>query len=456
MKNNKKLSDAIGHIDQKYIDEYVSSRRARRPMMWRAVIAAALAVALLAGAAIGLPYLTRGNHEIGDDLPNKPNPGPDPIQIPDSASGVEYITDNAGNRVLHVMDTLEIPQDIAHSMGIDLKMEAAEMVFYNWSNIIDVAKQSTSPDQLIFIGTPVSKDVYVWDEEVTINGEGWVVEYDVASGTTALKEMYECEPYQAIRRTTVQLSGIRIDEILKENNTTGYQVGDVIYFYLERASMIDELAKTPVNDMSIHHGDTVIDINPGIPDNDMSIHHGDTEIAVETGLADIPTNDMSIRHDDTEIAIEPALPIPETAVETGLADIPTNDMSIRHDDTEIAIEPALPIPETAVDSSAYIPATTTPALPFMPAPTTAVTPETTPEIDINGDNKVDAQDRVEDANTLPSSGQRMYVAHVNTREVSDIVKNSGIVPEQLWSSTHSCTAEEYRSGKLPNDISNMP
>lgn len=422
MNNNKKLSDAIGHIDQKYIDEYVSSRRARRPMMWRAVIAAALAVALLAGAVIGLPYLTRGNHEIGDNLPNKPNPGPDPIQIPDSASGVEYITDNAGNRVLHIMDTLEIPQDIAHSMGIDLKMEAAEMVFYNWSNIIDVAKQSTSPDQLIFIGTPVSKDVYVWDEEVTINGEGWVVEYDVASGTTALKEMYECEPYQAIRRTTVQLSGIRIDEILKENNTTGYQVGDVIYFYLERASMIDELAKTPVNDMSIHHGDTVIDINPGIPDNDMSIHHGDTEIAVETGLADIPTNDMSIRHDDTEIAIEPALPIPETAV----------------------------------DSSAYIPATTTPALPFMPAPTTAVTPETTPEIDINGDNKIDAQDRVEDANTLPSSGQRMYVAHVNTREVSDIVKNSGIVPEQLWSSTHSCTAEEYRSGKLPNDISNMP
>ena len=425
MNNNKKLSDAIGHIDQQYIDEYVSSRRARRPMMWRAVIAAALAVALLAGAAIGLPYLTRGNHEIGDDLPNKPNPGPDPIQIPDSASGVEYITDNAGNRVLHVMDTLEIPQDIAHSMGIDLKMEAAGMVFYNWSNIIDVAKQSTSPDQLIFIGTPVSKDVYVWDEEVTINGEGWVVEYDVASGTTALKEMYECEPYQAIRRTTVQLSGIRIDEILKENNTTGYQVGDVIYFYSEIARNVDKKLigpGIPDNDMSIHHGDTVIGINPDIPDNDMSIHHGDTEIDVETGLADIPTNDMSIRHDDTEIVIEPALPIPETAV----------------------------------DSSAYIPATTTPALPFMPAPTTAVTPETTPEIDINGDNKVDEQDRDEDANTLPSSGQRMYVAHVNTREVSDIVKNSGIVPEQLWSSTHSCTAEEYRSGKLPNDISNMP
>lgn len=383
MKNNKKLSDAIGHIDQKYIDEYVSSRRARRPMMWRAVIAAALAVALLAGAAIGLPYLTRGNHEIGDDLPNKPNPGPDPIQIPDSASGVEYITDNAGNRVLHVQGTTQIPEDIAYSMGIDLKMEAAEMVFYNWSNIIDNAKQSTSPDQLIFIGTPVSKDVYVWDEEVTINGEGWVVEYDVASGTTALKEMYECEPYQAIRRTTVQLSGIRIDEILKENNTTGYQVGDVIYFYSEIARNVDKKL-----------------IGPGIPDN---------------------------------------------------------DMSIRHENTEIAIEPALPIPETAVESSAYIPAeTTTAALPFMPAPTTAVTPETTPELDLNGDNKVDAQDRVEDANTLPSSGQRMYVAHVNTREVSDIVKNSGIVPEQLWSSTHSCTAEEYRSGKLPNDISNMP
>lgn len=426
MKNNKKLSDAIGHIDQKYIDEYVSSRRARRPMMWRAVIAAALAVALLAGAAIGLPYLTRGNHEIGDDLPNKPNPGPDPIQIPDSASGVEYITDNAGNRVLHVQGTTQIPEDIAYSMGIDLKMEAAGMVFYNWSNIIDVAKQSTSPDQLIFIGTPVSKDVYVWDEEVTINGEGWVVEYDVASGTTALKEMYECEPYQAIRRTTVQLSGIRIDEILKENNTTGYQVGDVIYFYSEIARNVDKKLigpGIPDNDMSIRHEDTVIDINPGIPDNDMSIHHGDTEIAIETGLADIPTNDMSIRHDDTEIAIEPALPIPETAVE----------------------------------SSAYIPAeTTTAALPFMPAPTTAVAPETTPELDLNGDNKVDAQDRVEDANTLPSSGQRMYVAHVNTREVSDIVKNSGIVPEQLWSSTHSCTAEEYRSGKLPNDISNMP
>lgn len=429
MNNNKKLSDAIGHIDQKYIDEYVSSGRARRPMMWRAVIAAALAVALLAGAAIGLPYLTRDNNEIGDDLPNKPNPGPDPIRIPDSASGVEYITDDAGNRVLHVQGTTQIPEDIAYSMGLDLKAKSMEMVFYNWSNIIGNAKQSTSPDQLIFIGTTVSKDVYVWDEEVAINGEGWVVEYDVASGTTALKEMYECEPYTAIRRTTVQLSGIRIDEILKENNTTGYEVGDVIYFYSEIARNVDKKL-----------------IGPGIPDNDMSIHWDRSEDLVwETTVPGIPENDMSINHGNTEIDIE-----------TGLADIPTNDMSIHHGDTEIAIETVLPIPETAVESGAYIPATTTVTLPFMPAPTTAVTPETTPEIDIDGDNKVGTQDRIEDANTLPSSGQRMYVAHVNTREVSDIVKNSGIVPEQLWSSTHSCTAEEYRSGKLPNDISNMP
>ena len=433
MKNNKKLSDAIGQIDQKYIDEYVNARKVRRPMVWRAVIAATLAVALLAGGALALPAMLNNATEQSENLPVHPAPGPDYIQIPDSASGVEYITDDAGNRVLHVMDTLEIPKDIAASLGLYNNQieETAEMMLINWSNIIDNAKQSTSPDELIFIGTPVSKDVYVWDKEVTINGEGWVVEYDASSGTTALKEMYECEPYQAIRRTTVQLSGIRIDEILKQNNTTGYEVGDIIYFYSERSSTIDDLAKTPVNDMSIYWElpedlaweTTEIGITPGIPDNDMSIHHGDSEIAIETGLADIPTNDMSIHGE-------------ETAVE------------------ETAVLPSTPKP--AVESGAYIPAITTPAMPFIPS-NTEIAPETAaPAIDYNGDGKVDEMDKAVENTTLPSSGQRMYVARVNTREVSDIVRNSGIVPEQLWNSTHSCTAEEYRSGKFHNDMSNMP
>ncbi len=386
MKNNKKLSDAIGQVDEKYINEYMNGQASRRPLIWRTVIAATLSVALLAGAVLALPYMLGNAIEQSEELPNHPGPAPGYIDLTDSAANVEYITDEAGNRVLHVKNTLEIPDNIALSLGLNQKAESMEMVFYNWSNIIDNAKQSTSPDHLIFIGTPVSKDVYVWDEEVTINGEGWVVEYDVASGTTALKEIYECEPYEAIRRTTVQLSGIRIDEILKENNTTGYEVGDIIYFYSEIARNVEQ-------------------IGPNIPTEDMSIYWGDIDIDVNPGIS-------------------------ETAA-------------------------PCPAPDTATESGAYIPATTTAAPSFMPtttpAPMTEIAPETVPEIDYNGDGKVDAQDKTEDVTTLTPSGQRLYVAQVNTRQVSEIVKNSGIVPEQLWNSTHSCTAEEYRSGNFPND-----
>lgn len=391
MKNSKKLSDAIGQVDEKYINEYINGQTARRPMIWRTVIAATLAVALLAGTVLALPYMRGNAIEQSEELPNHPGPAPGYIDLTDSAANVEYITDDAGNRVLHVKDTLEIPDNIALSLGLYPIVESMEQVLYNWSNIIDNAKRSTSPEHLIFIGTPVSKDVYVWDEEVTINGEGWVVEYDVASGTTAIKEIYEYEPYQAIRRTTVQLSGIRIDEILKENNTTGCEVGDVIYFYSEIARNVEQ-------------------IGPNIPTKDTSIYWGDIDIDVNLG-------------------------IPETAVPR-------------------------PAPDTAIESGAYIPATPTAEPSFIPtttpAPMTEIAPETVPEIDYNGDGKVDEQDKTEEATTLPSSGQRLYVAQVNTHQASEIVKNSGIVPEQLWDFTHSCTAEEYRSGKFPNDISNMP
>lgn len=371
MKNSKKLSDTIGQVDEKYINEYINGQTARRPMIWRTVIAATLAVALLTGTVLALPYMLGNAIEQSEKLPHHLGPAPGDIDFTNPTNNIEYITDDAGNRVLHVKDTLEIPDNIALSLGLYPIVESMEQVLYNWSNIIDNAKQSTSPDHLIFIGTPVSKDVYVWDEEVTINGEGWVVEYDVASGTTAIKEIYEYEPYEAIRRTTVQLLGIRIDEILKENNTTGYEVGDVIYFYSEIARNVEQ---------------------------------------IDSGIL-------------------------ETAVPR-------------------------PAPDTATESGAYIPATTTAAPSFIPtttpAPMTEIAPETVPEIDYNGDGKVDEQDKTEDATTLPYSGQRLYVAQVNTRQVSEIVKNSGIVPEQLWDSTHSCTAEEYRSGRFPNDMSNMP
>ena len=417
MKNNKKLSDALGSIDEKYIDEYVNGQGtvSRRPMIWRTVIAASVAVTLLVGAAVGIPAAFRGNTELGDYTEPTLAPGGTLSEIAAGEYAIKWesITDAAGNSVLHAATAGQIPQDDLNKAlfgaSASITESSAEMMLINWSSIISNAKQSTSPDELIFIGTPVSHDVYAWDEETTINGEGWVVEYDVASGTTALKEVYECEPYQATRRTVVQLYGIRIDEILKENNTTGYKVGDIIYFYSERASIIEDLAKTPVNDMSIHGGElgwetskvvTEIAIAPSIPDNDMSINWG------------------------------------ETAAE------------------QTAVLPSTPKP--AVESGAYIPAdTTTAALPFIP--TTEIADETIPEIDYNGDGKVDELDKAVDnqVNTSSSSSQRMYVAHVTTRDVAEIVSTSGLVPEQLWTSAHSCTAEEYRSGRFPNDMSNM-
>lgn len=402
MKNNKKLSDALGSIDEKYVNEYVNGQSvvSRRPMIWRTVIAASVAVTLLVGAVIGIPAALRGNTELGDDTLSQLEPGGTLAEIAAGEHIIKWenITDAAGNSVLHASTPGQIPQsDLNKALfGASGGPESAAnnlldyLEYINWSNIIGNAKQSTSPDELIFIGTPVSQDIYVWDEETTVE-EGWVVEYDVASGTTALKQLYESEPYQAIRRTVVQLHGIRIDEILKENNTTGYEVGDIIYFYSERAHTIEQLAQTPDNDMAINWGE----LGWEIPE----------DLAWET----------------TEIAIEPAV-------------------------TEIAVE-------TAVESGAYIPATTTAAPPFTPEFASAAT--TVPELDYNGDGKVDETDKSAEINTSSSSGQRMYVARVTTREVADVVSASGLVPEKLWTAPHSCTAEEYRSGKFPNDISNM-
>ncbi len=379
MKNSKKLSDAMGQIDQKYIDEYVNTKNARRPMVWRTVTAAALAVAILAGAVIAFPYMNRTTEQ-GDTLPGTNNLG---LVVSTPEDGT-YITDAAGNRVLHFSGTTQLPDSFTLDKMI---LEEAEMVVVNWDFIIPSAQQSTSPDELIFIGTPISKDVYVWEREETVSGEEWAVEYDYASGTTALKLIKEGEPYQAIRRTMVQLVGVRIDEILKENNTTGYAVGDTIYFYSETARTIEPDASDPI-----------------IPDLDI----------------------------ETEIVIQPA--VGETAI---LPPVPGDDVV------------------TAAESQPYIPSGTTAAPAFTPT-TGADAVTTVPELDYNGDGRVDEIDKEAVATTLPSSGQRLYIANVNTKGVSDIVRESGIVPEQLWRAIHSCTAEEYRSGKFPNDISNMP
>ncbi len=425
MKNNKKLSDALGSIDEKYIDEYVNGQSvvSRRPMIWRTVIAASVAVTLLVGAVIGIPAALRGNTELGDDTIIEI--GEQPI-IGDAER--EYIIDANGNTVLHIKNQLNLPNDLSNHVHYqasqaEIATENYRETYFPWEENIKLAKKNTSPTNLIFTGIPIAKDTYVFDKEVTVYDDNRIVEYDVASGTTSVKEIPGVEtkaPEQKVKRTYFSVLSIKITSILKKNNTTGYEVGDIIHIYLEDSFYLDdnvvEIVIPEANNQPPLPNTTSIPVWRPVPP--------DTEIAYEV-VTEYPL--------DLTTTAAPAWDgVPGVDTEQGTTAVST------FPETEIAIETAYEGVVTAVaegtvsvESQGYVP----PSVPVV----TATEPTTNGNAEENNNN------------TASHSTERLYIVFKNSNGksfISDEVKATGLAPEDAWRISDSCTIEEYRTGNF--------
>lgn len=393
MKNNKKLSDALGNIDEKYVNEYVNAPTpVSRPMIWRTVIAASVAVTLLVGAVIGIPAALRGNTELGDDTFNEIGDLPiigDPER--------EYITDANGNTVLHIKNQLTLPSDLSNKLySQEAATEVAVETYFLWEDNIKLAKNDTSPTNLIFTGIPISKDTYVFDKDVTVYDDNRIVEYDVASGTTAIKEIpgvETSEPQIKTKRTYFSVLAIKITSILKKNNNTGYNEGDIIYIYSENSFYLDNDADTPITEIAYEiHTDYPLDLTTSAAPAWDGVPGVDTEQGT-VAITTIP---------ETEIAIEPAYEGAVTAVDEGTV---------------------------SVESQGYVPS----GVPVVTA--------TEPTATNDNDEEVN--------NTASHSTERLYMVFKNANGksfVSDEVRATGLAPEDAWRISASCTIEEYRTG----------
>ena len=398
MKNNKKLSDALCNIDEKYVNEYVNGQSvvSRRPMIWRTVIAASVAVTLLVGAAVGIPAAFRGNTELGNDTIIEI--GEQPI-IGDAER--EYITDANGNTVLHIKNQLTLPSDLSNKLySQEAATEVAVETYFPWEENIKLAKNDTSPTNFIFTGIPITRDTYVFDKEVTVYDDNRIVEYDVASGTTSVKEIPGVEtkaPEQKTKRTYFSVLAIKITSILKKNNNTGYNEGDIIYIYSENSFYLDNDADTPITEIAYEiHTDYPLDLTTTAA----PAWHGVPGVDTEQGTAAVST------FPETEIAIETAYEGVVTAVAEGTV--------------------------SAV-SQGYIP----PSVPVV----TATEPNAT-----NGNDAITTDGN---SSTASHSTERLYMVFKNANGksfVSDEVRATGLAPEDAWRISASCTIEEYRTG----------
>ena len=397
MKNNKKLSDALGSIDEKYIDEYVNGQSvvSRRPMIWRTVIAASVAVTLLVGAVVGIPAAFRGNTELGDGT--SPN---DTISETKTAAGnillniadTEYIVAEDGSQVLHVKNSATLPNELKNVHYMAESATPAIDIYYNWDKIIDTAINSTSSESLIFKGVQVGADTYCFDKQETVIDEGKVVEYDYASGTTAYHQYGEPQEYTVMMRYYFTVRAVKITEILKLNNNTGYNVGDTIYIYSE---------------------------------SKFQLYDGDILIPEAGGVVTVPAYEV------TEIAIEPAAPTTEpiiTAAESSGARPATTTTAAPAWTPSTQSSPET-IPELGIETA--VAETFVGAIP-EPAPEDTVT------------------------NTASYAPVEMlYIVGSANGKISDAARAKGIIDFDVWYVKNSCTAEQYETYNIPDDSSDM-
>lgn len=225
MKKSDMLSDAIGRVDQKYVSEYITAgTAARRPHRRRGALIAAIAAVLVAAMTFAIvPVLRRDSSD-----PQLP-------QIPDiDGLSYELLTDANGNRYLHAVNSY-LDTDAVEAWNKLYSEKRENETAYAWDINIDTARNSTSPNSLIFSGIPIRTDTYCFDDLVECTEDGSMVSYDVATKTTSVYTMSDTDSktYTRNRRTVCSIISVQITDIYKKSNTTGYNIGDVIYLYTE-------------------------------------------------------------------------------------------------------------------------------------------------------------------------------------------------------------------------------
>lgn len=225
MKNSEIISDALGGVDEKFVSEYTSrmegAKRAPRARRITAIVAAAALAALLATALI--PALHYGKRPSDNES----------ISVPDGAT---YNTINPAepdasiSQITHVVNgyilakangsTSKVPLDTEHELA------------YAWNINIPILTESKSPDSLLFRGQVIQTDTYCFDREVTVI-DGVYVSYDPKTGSTSYDSYGATSVSTAVQRTVVNITSVKITGVMKEDNTTGYSVGDTIRLYSE-------------------------------------------------------------------------------------------------------------------------------------------------------------------------------------------------------------------------------
>ncbi len=260
MKNSEIMSDAIGRVSEKYVSEYTeyaervksgeapidervnagdsapsderpALRQSRRPPRRRrtkiAVIAAAAVVAVVLMAVI-IPAVLRPGSNIHDSI----NPN-----APDSVKA-EVIKGNGGESIMHVVNgaldpdaATYVPKDpyIQASMA-KAKMSLTVERAYAWNINIPNLEKSTSPDSLLFSGFVTQTDTYSFDRDVTVI-DGLVIAYNSEADTTSYVTRGTTSVQIVRKRTVVNIVTVQITGIMKDKNTTGYEVGDTIRLY---------------------------------------------------------------------------------------------------------------------------------------------------------------------------------------------------------------------------------
>lgn len=197
MRKINKLNDALGSIDEKFIGEYIGEVP-KKVAPWRiyAAMAASLAVVI---SAICIPLvLNRSDDgELEEDTS-----APIYTGIAELEASSEVITDSLGREVIHTKNA-----------GLPDGTLVGQNSALEWHTTSYCYMTHDTPSLLTIKGIKVSSDSYSYK---SVGDDG--VEY--------IRICY--------------VSGIRITDMLKENNTSGYEEGDIIYVFDYLTGQVNE------------------------------------------------------------------------------------------------------------------------------------------------------------------------------------------------------------------------
>ncbi len=197
MKKIDRFNDALGGIDEKFIEEYIEGAPRKR-ILWKPIAVSAACFAVII-SAVCVPFALR-------KVPDKGDKSGTEAPVYTGMAGLEphseTIVDKTGREVLHVTNA-GLPDGTVVGQNSALEWHATSYCYM----------AHDTPSLLALKGIKVSSDSYSYRTK----GEDGAV--------------YERICY---------VSGIRITEMLKENNTSGYTEGDVIYVFNYLTGQLNE------------------------------------------------------------------------------------------------------------------------------------------------------------------------------------------------------------------------